>query len=126
MGIKNLNKFLKENAKDSIKLGHVSELSGKRIAVDISIYMYRFALDNNLIENMYLMLSTFRYFNIIPVFIFDGKPPSEKSELIEKRKKDKQEAEKEYNKLKKMLNNILEIYIQFRFFIDVCFLYIKK
>ena len=103
MGIKHLNKFLKENASPSIKLCHLSELSGKKIAVDISIYMYRFVADDNLIENMYLMLSIFRYYNIIPVFIFDGKTPPEKRELLRKRKEDKKEAEEEYNKLKDTL-----------------------
>ena len=89
MGIKHLNKFLKENANDSIKFVNMPELSGKKIAVDISIYMYRYASDNNLIENMYLMLSIFRYYNIIPIFIFDGKPPVEKKELLIKRKESK-------------------------------------
>jgi len=46
------------------------------------------------------MLAIFRHYNIIPVFIFDGKPPPEKKELLLKRKESKQEAEKEYNKLK--------------------------
>jgi 5'-3' exonuclease len=92
MGIKYLNQFLKDNASNSIKLCRLSELSGKKIAIDISIYMYRFASDNSLIENMYLMLSVFRNYNIIPIFIFDGKPPVEKRELLKKRKEDKQEA----------------------------------
>ncbi len=103
MGIRYLNRFLKDNALQSIKLCGLSELSGKKIAVDISIYMYRFASDNNLIENMYLMLSLFRYYNIIPIFIFDGKPPPEKRELLQKRKEDKQSAEEEYYKLKNSL-----------------------
>ena len=104
MGIKHLNKFLKENANDSIKFVNMPELSGKKIAVDISIYMYRYASDNNLIENMYLMLSIFRYYNIIPIFIFDGKPPVEKKELLIKRKEDKKEAEEEYKKLQRVLS----------------------
>ena len=103
MGIRHLNKFLKENASPSIKLCNLAEFSGKKIAVDISIYLYRYSSDNTLIENMYLMLSVFRHYNIIPIFIFDGKPPDEKRELIQKRKEDKQEAEEEYNKLKKFL-----------------------
>jgi len=103
MGIRYLNRFLKDNASNSIKLCKLTELSGKKIAVDISIYMYRFACDNTLIENIYLMLSVFRYYNIIPIFIFDGKPPPEKRELLQKRKEDKQEAEQEYNQLKKSL-----------------------
>jgi flap endonuclease-1 len=103
MGIKNLNKFLKENAKSSIKLGSVADLSGKKIAVDISIYMYKFASENTLIENIYLMLSIFRYYNVIPIFVFDGKPPAEKKELLQKRKEDKKEAEIEYKELKNKL-----------------------
>ena len=103
MGIRYLNRFLKENASSSIKFCKLAELYGKKIAVDISIYMYRFASDNILIENMYLMLSIFRYYNIIPIFIFDGKAPPEKREILQKRKEDKQEAEKEYNNLKKTL-----------------------
>lgn len=103
MGIRYLNRFLKENASSAIKLYKLAELSGKKIAVDISIYMYKFASDNSLIENMYLMLSIFRYYNIIPIFVFDGKPPPEKCELIKKRKNDKQEAEEKYNKLKTTL-----------------------
>jgi flap endonuclease-1 len=103
MGIRYLNRFLKENASPSIKLCRLSELYGKKIAIDISIYMYRFASDDTLIENIYLMLSIFRHYNIIPIFVFDGKPPPEKRELLQKRKEDKQEAEEEFNKLKKSL-----------------------
>jgi len=104
MGIKNLNKFLKtECSESSIKMINLSELSGKKIAVDISIYMYKYASENALIENMYLMLSLFRQYNIIPIFIFDGKPPTEKKELLQKRKQDKIIAEKEYNSLKTKL-----------------------
>ena len=78
MGIKHLNRFLREEAQDCIKFISLAELSGKKIAVDISIYMYKYASEGTLLENMYLMLSTMIYYNIVPVFIFDGKPPPEK------------------------------------------------
>jgi flap endonuclease-1 len=103
MGIKHLNRFFREEAKDSIKFISLSEITGKKIAVDISIYMYKYASDGSLIENIYLMLSIFRYYNIIPIFIFDGKPPDEKKKLLVKRREDKKEALEEYNKLKKHL-----------------------
>ena len=103
MGIKNLNRFLRDNAKKSIKFESISNLSGKKIAIDISIYMYKYASENALIENMYLMLSIFRHYNVIPIFIFDGKPPAEKKELLQKRREDKKEAELEYNNLKNKL-----------------------
>lgn len=103
MGIRYLNKFLQENASSSIKLYNLSQLSGKKIAVDISIYLYRFNSDNSLIENMYLMLALFRNYNIIPVFIFDGKPPCEKMNLLKQRKEKKFIAEQQYNDLKVLL-----------------------
>jgi 5'-3' exonuclease len=75
----------------------MADLSGKKIAVDVSIYLYKYESDN--------MLSIFRHHNVTPIFVFDGKPPPEKKELLLKRKEDKQEAQQEYNKLKKCLEN---------------------
>lgn len=37
---------------------------------------------------------------IIPIFVFDGKPPEKKSEEIERRKRAKEEAEKKLEKAK--------------------------
>ena len=105
MGIKNLNNFLRDNCPESIKCTSLADLSGKKIAVDISIYIYKYVGDNSLVENIYLMLATFRYYNIIPIFIFDGKPPIEKKELLQKRRADKKDAENEYNQLKNILNS---------------------
>jgi flap endonuclease-1 len=99
MGIRNLNRFLREQCGDEIKVTPLSELSGKKIAVDISIYMYKFVSEGTLVENMYLMLGLFRYYNIIPIFVFDGKPPAEKMELLQKRRENKMEARDEYDKL---------------------------
>lgn len=109
MGIKNLNRFLRTECKDSIKLVSLKELSGKKIVIDISIYLFKYAADNCLIENVYLMLSIFRYYQIIPIFIFDGKTPNEKKELIQKRKEDKLEAENEYKILKNKLDEKNEL-----------------
>jgi flap endonuclease-1 len=51
------------------------------------------------------MLSIFKHYGIIPIFIFDGKPPTEKKALLQKRRQDKVQAEKEYHELKTELNN---------------------
>ena len=103
MGIRYLNRFLKTECSDAIKQIPISALSGKKIAIDISIYMYKFASEGSLIENIYLMLSVLRHYDVIPIFVFDGKPPTEKKELLEKRKEDKAEAFDEYTRLKKLL-----------------------
>jgi flap endonuclease-1 len=106
MGIKYLNRYLTETCTNSaIKHVHLSNLSGKRIAIDTSIYLYKYTEDDGLIEKFYLMISIFKYYNIIPLFIFDGKPPDEKKELLQKRRAKKLEAEIEYNLLKESLNS---------------------
>lgn len=107
MGIQHLNSYIKKTvSKDAIIKKNLQELNNKVIAVDISIYLYRFLAENSLLENMYLMISLFRYYNIIPIFVFDGKPPSEKFNIIEKRQKDKNLAEIKHNELQASLINI--------------------
>lgn len=86
----------------------MADLSGKRIAVDISIYLYKYEADDTLLESIYLMLAIFQKYNVIPIFIFDGKPPIEKRELLQKRKEDKVQAQDEYNKLKEKLTNNID------------------
>lgn len=108
MGIKYLNSFLKDNCPESIKCVSMGDLSGKKIAIDISIYLYKYVGDDCLVENIYLMISIFRHYNIIPIFIFDGKPPAEKKELLKQRKDDKKDAENEYNRLKECLMSSID------------------
>jgi len=108
MGIRHLNKFLRVSCPNSIQYTNISDLSGKKIVVDISIYLYKYEAEGLLLENIYLMLSIFRYYNIIPIFIFDGKPPQEKKSLLLKRKEDRVQAQEEFNKLKELLNNTME------------------
>ena len=50
------------------------------------------------------MISLFRYHDITPVFVFDGEPPAEKRELLEERKRDKEEAKKRWLELEEELN----------------------
>jgi flap endonuclease-1 len=104
MGIKNLNRYLRTECKKSINKIHMSQLSGKKIVIDTSIYLYKFLAEDCLIENMYLMLSIFNHYNIIPLFIFDGIPPDEKKKLLLKRQQEKTQAKIEYEELKKTLN----------------------
>ena len=83
MGIQHLNSYIRKNvSQNAIKQTKLSELSGKVIAVDTSIYLYRFLAEGALLENMYTMISLFRYYKIIPIFVFDGKAPIEKKKLL--------------------------------------------
>ena len=103
MGIKYLNRFLQENCKESIRKVNLYELSGKKVVIDTSIYMYRYLGEEALLENIYLMINILRINNIIPLFVFDGKPPKEKEDLLRERKENKKKAEEKYNELKNQL-----------------------
>ena len=50
MGIRHLNKHLRDKCPDSIRVLNMADLEGKRIAVDISIYLYKYEGDNMLLE----------------------------------------------------------------------------
>ena len=108
MGIKHLNRYLQQNCSKGIYKISLDKLNGKKIVIDTSIYLYRFIAQNALIENFKLMISTFRDLNITPLFVFDGKPPKEKYELLKERKNDKYNAENKYNELREQLEKYKE------------------
>ena len=105
MGVQHLNSLLRAHCPQAINRISLADLSGKKIAIDTSIYMYRFLEQGSLIENMFVLVSMLLKHNIIPVFVFDGKAPLEKKELLKVRKEVKDNAEKEYKKLNKLLNS---------------------
>jgi len=106
MGIKHLNKYLYEKCSNkSIYNVHLRTLSGKTLVIDTSIYLYQFLGENALLENMYLFISVMLLYEIRPIFIFDGKPPPEKRDLLRKRSRDKIDARIKYNDLEKLLKN---------------------
>lgn len=105
MGVPKLNRYLLEKCRSSIKKTHLSEFSGTKLAIDTSIYLYKYIGQEKLIENFYLMINLFKYYNITPIFVFDGKPPPEKKELLQLRKLNKREAETKYNEMKEKLSD---------------------
>ena len=112
MGIKSLTKLIKENAKDSIETKKLYQLSGKKVAIDISIFIYQYLMNvrhnNQLLTNSEgkitshisgIFYKTVNYLTlgIEPIYIFDGKPPEDKSDVIKERNK---KAENAKEKLK--------------------------
>jgi len=105
MGIKFLNRVLREKCTSkSIYKQHLSNFTGKRMVIDTSIYLYQFLSDDTLMENMYLFISILQKYKIEPIFIFDGKTPIDKKQLVKERSQNKKEAEDKYNKLLELKN----------------------
>ena len=106
MGIKNLNRFLLDNcSKKSIKKTHLKQFANKTLVIDTSIYLYKFMGDNTLLESMYLFISILKHYNIVAIFVFDGKPPPEKKQLLIQRRIEKNDAEQKYLELQKKLDD---------------------
>jgi len=109
MGIKNLNRFLRENCtKKSINNVHLKQFANKIIVIDTSIYLYRFLSDGALLENMSLLISIFKSYKITPIFVFDGKPPPEKKQLLIQRLMEKKEAEEKFLNMQSTIESVTE------------------
>ncbi len=117
MGIKNLFKFLSEQ-NDIIKEIDISHYYGKKIAIDISILIYQFIITirnsgtdlvnekGHITSHILGLFNKTIYFlekGIIPVYVFDGKPPLLKQKVLEYRKNKKKYA---LNKLKYATNDL--------------------
>ena len=99
-----LNRFIKELRKPVSEKISLIRLSGKKIVIDTSIYLYRFASKGALIEYLFEMCCIFRDLQIHALFIFDGDSPPEKSDERARRAKKRAHARQKYATLEKQLN----------------------
>jgi len=107
MGIKNLNLLLSSKCSCAINQRNLSNYNGMIIGIDLSIFLYKYLYGNNdHIEGLTRLILRLLKNNIIPVFIFDGKPPKEKDETILERK-----LKKEFMHMKK---EIMELVLEQR------------
>lgn len=102
MGIKYLNTYLKQNCQNAISYVSLSDLENKKLAIDASIYMYRFKSEGFLIDGIYQMTMMMRNNKVTPVFVFDGKPPEEKKALLIQRQQEKAKAKNKLITLSKI------------------------
>ena len=104
MGIKNLMKVLNDHTSNAINSITYEELKNKKIAIDTSIILYQYVsairtsgsdLKNSNGKStshiLGILVKTLNYLklDIIPVHIFDGKPPELKIKVLNDRNKTK-------------------------------------
>jgi len=107
MGIKNLTSIIKHNAPNGISKVHLSEYRGRVIAIDTSIYLYKYMYNGNYLNNFVKQILRLLRNNITPLYIFDGKPPEQKKEILEDRKHKKDQLVTKKKELEDMLENIV-------------------
>lgn len=111
MGIKELNPFLKQFANSCVKQTDLSKFSGKKIAIDTSIYLYKYLYGNDklFIDKFLQQILRLRQNNITPIYIFDGKPPKEKEDEILTRQNRKKNLKDKLNNLKEKCLNTEDV-----------------
>jgi len=97
MGIRLLNKFLKSSC--NAETNSFKKLENKKIAIDIYNYIYRFLGNNRLLEELDILCKILHKYNIRSLFVFDGKYGEEKKKEQEKRRIQRDVADKQYNKI---------------------------
>ena len=102
MGIKLLNKHIKNDWRSIAEVYSFQKLRGKKICVDIYNYIYTFLGDNRLIEDLSKLCSIMHKYNIQCLFVFDGKYIEEKKFEYERRNKNRIAANKKYDRLIKL------------------------
>lgn len=101
MGIKGLTQLIKQNSPDAIETTNLHKLSGKKVAIDASLFMYKMLINMRTTSNAYftnkdgkvishitgIFYKTSNYLavNITPIYVFDGKPPQNKQDVLDKR-----------------------------------------
>ena len=108
MGIKNLLSFLRDTCPSAFETIHLSEYALKKVAIDISIFMYRFKYKKeDWLREFIDMVSCLRKNEIHCVFIYEGKHPDEKQQEKQERLKRKQQNETELFKLETALQDYI-------------------
>lgn len=107
MGISNLKKLISTSARTR----KLSDYRGKRLGIDVSIWLYRFIYRdeaNAVVDGMLRQLKQFYRNQIIPVYVFDGKASSEIKIEIERRQFRRQRVNDNIDTLSVELTETLE------------------
>ena len=80
MGIKNLHSFLRSKCPEIYKTMHLSEYAYKKIAIDISLYMFKYKtiFGDKWLDAFLKLVACLRKNEIHCVFIYDNGAPPEK------------------------------------------------
>jgi len=117
MGIKDFYNFIKEHAPNDLNTYHLSQFTGYRFAIDISIFLNKYIKSagdkNNVWLNQFIMLlCTLKKHSIKAVCVFDGpNPPIEKQVEQQRRREEGKKAINRMNRCIEIRNDLIENYL---------------
>ena len=122
MGIKNLNKFIREKCPHVTNKIHLSLFAYRKVAIDVSLYMHKYnaIFGDQWISAFISLVACLRANEIHCVFIFDGQAPVDKKVEQDRRKEEKeklfrqafilQEALDDYHQTGNISQALVELY----------------
>jgi flap endonuclease-1 len=109
MGIKGLNRIIKKIAPSAIQEIPIGNYVGTKIAIDSSILLYKYRYcsqgpqgENSHVFGFFQRACYYLRRGILPIFVFDGTPPTEKQYVIEKRSNHKLRIQEKINELQSL------------------------
>jgi flap endonuclease-1 len=107
MGIKNLHKLLEKYAKGCYKTKHLSEYSFKKVAIDISLYLYKYKAiaGPKWIDSFISLVNSLRKNDIHCLFVYDGQAPLEKLEEQKRRRDSREQQSKKIDELERQISD---------------------
>lgn len=105
MGIKNLHKLLEKYSKDCYQTRHLSEYSYRKVAIDISLYLYKYKAiaGHRWVESFINLVNSLRKHDIHCVFVYDGQAPVEKLEEQKRRRDSRENQSKKIAELERQI-----------------------
>ena len=87
MGIKNLKIILNLKCQSAINTRKLDSYRGMILGIDLSIFLYKYLYNNDdHLEGLARLILRLLRNQITPIFVFDGKPPKEKDEILQNRR----------------------------------------
>ena len=84
-------------------------MKGKRVAIDVSIYFYKFLYKNpRYLESFFLQIAKLLQYGLTPIYVFYGAPPKEKQDEINSRVEKKNEMKKLVETLEAEVEEVAE------------------
>jgi flap endonuclease-1 len=98
MGVHLLKTFLSKLHASCIFKTNIGYISNRKIVIDISIYIYKFKMNENLLGDLKTLCEILKNYNIDALFVFDGEEKNNnKKHTIEERNIMKKQYVEEYN-----------------------------
>ena len=111
MGLNNFLSFIRQNHPDLLQTEHISYFAYQYCFIDIASYLYKYICimgtnDHKWLNSCLKLISSIKKNKLIPIVIFDGKPPKEKKDEIQERKEAKNKQQARVDKINDLLLSI--------------------